>query len=80
MPRVKIVKLRIRNGKIQRRKKISTVPGMTFRGGTLKRMSPVERRNRKMGQRIGKIKRRAKLNQSIRKRKRSVLKRKRLGY
>ena len=80
MPRVKIVKLRIRNGKIQRRKKVSTVPGMTVRNGTLKRMSPVERRNRKMGQRRGKLKRRVKIQQAIRKRKRSILKRKRLGY
>lgn len=77
--RVKIVKARIRGGKIQRRKKISNVPGMTLRGGKLKRMTPAERRNRKMGQRSGKIKRRSKMNRAIMKRQRSLRKRKALG-
>ena len=78
--RVKIVKLRIRNGQVQRRKKVSNIPGMTLRGGKLKRMSPTERRNRKMGAKRAKIKRRAKLQQAIRKRAKSLQKRKRLGY
>ena len=77
--RVKIVKARIRGGKIQRRKKISNVPGMTLRSGKLKRMTPAERRNRKMGQRRGKVKRRAKMNRAIMKRQRSLRKRKALG-
>ena len=77
--RVKLVKVRIRNGKIQRRKKVSNVPGMTFRGGKLKRMSVTERRNRKMGARKGKTKRRAHMRQAILKRARSLQKRKRLG-
>jgi len=77
--RVKLIKVRIRNGQIQRRKKVSNVPGMSFRGGKLQRMSPTERRNRKMGARKGKVKRRAHLQQAIRKRARSIQKRKRLG-
>ena len=77
--RVKIVKARIRGGVIQRRKKVSNVPGMTMRGGKLKRMTPAERRNRKMGQRSGKIKRRSKMNRAIMKRQRSIRKRKALG-
>lgn len=77
--RVKIIKARIRGGKIQRRKKISNVPGMTLRSGKLKRMTPAERRNRKMGQRRGKIKRRSKMNRAIMKRQRSLRKRKALG-
>lgn len=77
--RVKIVKARIRGGKIQRRKKVSNVPGMTIRGGKLTRMSPAERRRRKMGQRRGKIKRKAKMNRAIMKRQRSIRKRKALG-
>lgn len=77
--RVSVVKVRIRNGQVQRRKKVSNVPGMSFRGGKLERMSPTERRNRKMGARKGKMKRRAKLQQAIRKRARSIQKRKRLG-
>lgn len=77
--RIKIVGARIRGGKIQRRKKISNVPGMTIRGGKLQRMSPAERRRRKMGQRRGKIKRKAKMNRAIMKRQRSIRKRKALG-
>ena len=78
--RVKIVKLRIRNGQVQRRKKVSNVPGFTLRGGKMTRMSPTERRNRKLGAKRGKIKRRTKMVQTLRKRQRSILKRKRLGY
>ena len=77
--RINIVRARVRGGKVQRRKKVSNVPGMTFRGGTLKRMSAAERRRRKMGARKGKVKRRAKLSRSLMKRKRSLQKRKSLG-
>lgn len=77
--RVKIIKARIRGGKVQRRKKVSNVPGYTLRGGKLKRMSTTERRNRKMGQRKGKMKRKAKLIRTLQKRKRSLQKRQRLG-
>jgi hypothetical protein len=77
--RIKIVRARIRGGKVQRRKKVSNVPGMTLRGGTLKRMSPAERRRRKLGQRKGKIKRKSKMTQTLMKRKRSLRKRKTLG-
>lgn len=77
--RFKIVKARIRNGVVQRRKKVSTAPGLTFRGGKLTRMSPSERRHRKMGQRRGKLKRRAKMSRTLRKRTMSLRKRSRLG-
>ena len=77
--RIGIVKARIRGGKIQRRKKVSNVAGYTLRGGQLKRMSPAERRNRRLGQRRGKIKRRAKMTQILMKRTRSLRKRKALG-
>lgn len=77
--RISIVKARIRGGKIQRRKKVSNVPGMTLRGGKLTRMSPAERRRRKMGQRKGKMKRRAKMARTLMKRKRSIQKRRTLG-
>ena len=78
--RIKIIAVRIRNGKLQRRKKVSNVAGYAFRGGKLTRMSASERRKRKMGARRGKIKRKAKLAATIRKRKRSMLKRKRMGF
>ena len=77
--RINIVKARVRGGKVQRRKKVSNVAGYTFRGGQLKRMSPMERRKRKLGQRRGKIKRRAKLQRTLVKRKRSLRKRQSIG-
>ena len=78
--RVKIVKLRVRNGQVERRKRVSNVPGFTLRGGKLTRMSPAERRRRKLGAKRAKIKKRSKMQQILRKRARSILKRKRLGY
>jgi len=77
--RIKIIKARIRNGKIQRRKKVSNVAGYTMRNNKLTRMSPAERRKRKLGAKRGKIKRKAKLSRSLRKRKLSLQKRKRLN-
>lgn len=79
-PRIKIIKFRIRNGKIQRRKKVSAVKGFTLRGGKMTRMSPTERRRRRMGAKRAKIKRKATRVRSLMKRKRSILKRKRMGF
>lgn len=79
MGRTKLVRVRIRGGKIQRRKKLSAVPGYTTRGGKLVRMSPMERRHRKMAARRSKFKRRAKLRQALRKRKMSLRKRSAMG-
>lgn len=77
--RFKIVKARFRGGKLQRRKKVSNVSGFTYRGGKLTRMSPAERRKRKMGQRRGVIKRKAKLRQAAMKRQRTMRRRKAMG-
>jgi hypothetical protein len=79
MGRTKIIRVRVRKGKIQRRKKLSAVKGYTLRGGRLVRMSAIERRHRKMGARRAKFKRRAKLSQSLRKRRMSLRKRHSLG-
>jgi hypothetical protein len=79
MGRLKMIKARIRGGKVQRRVKKSAVKGLTLRGGKLVRMSPSEKRARKMGARRGKIKRRAKLARALMKRKRSLMKRKAMG-
>ena len=79
MGRTKMIRVRIRGGKIQRRKKLSAVQGYTTRGGKLVRMSPVERRNRKMASRRSKFKRRAKLRQALRKRKVSLRRRSAMG-
>jgi hypothetical protein len=72
MGRTKMIRVRIRNGKVQRRIKKSAVPGYTIRGGRMVRMSSIERRHRKMAARRSKFKRRAKIRQSIRKRQRSI--------
>jgi hypothetical protein len=75
----KIVRARVRGGKIQRKKKVSTRPGYTIRGGKLVRMSTKERQKRKMGARKGKVKRKAKAARAMIKRKRSMRKRQSLG-
>lgn len=77
--RIKIVKARIRNGQIQRRKKISNVPGYTLRSGKMTRMTAAERRRRKLGAKRAKIKKRGKMTRILMKRKRSLQKRQRLG-
>jgi hypothetical protein len=79
MGRMKLVRVRIRKGKVQRRKKVSAVAGFTMRGGRMIRMSPMERRHRKMAARRSKFKRRAKLGQALRKRKMSLRRRSSMG-
>jgi hypothetical protein len=77
--RIAIVKARIRGGKIQRRKKVSNVLGFTMRGGQLTRMSASERRRRKLGAKKAARKAKTKKTQMLRKRRMSLMKRKRLG-
>ena len=79
MGRTKLIRVRIRKGKVQRRIKKSAVQGFTIRGGKLTRMSPQERRHRKMAARRSKFKRRSKMKQSLRKRVLSIRKRKAMG-
>jgi hypothetical protein len=79
MGRKKLVKARIRGGKVQRRKVVSGVKGYTIRGGKLTRMSSAERLRRRISQRKAKVKRRAKLARSLIKRKRSLRRRQSLG-
>jgi hypothetical protein len=77
--RIKIIKARIRGGQIQRRKKISNVPGYSLRGGKMTRMTAAERRRRKLGAKRANIKKRGKMTRILIKRKRSLQKRQRLG-
>lgn len=79
MGRMKLVRVRIRKGKVQRRKKVSAIKGFTMRHGQMVRMSPMERRHRKMAARRSKFKRRAKLGQALRKRKMSLRRRNSMG-
>ena len=77
--RTKLIRVRVRKGKVQRRKRFSAVKGYTIRGGRMMRMSSMEKRHRKIGARKGKIKRRGKLRQALRKRKVSLRKRRSMG-
>ena len=79
MGRKKLIRARVRGGKVQRRKVVSAVKGYTIRGGKLKRMTSAERLRRRISQRRGKLKRRAKLARALIKRKRSLRKRASLG-
>ena len=79
MGRTKLVRVRIRGGKVQRRKKVSAVKGYTLRGGKMVRMSAQERMHRKRAARKSKFKRRAKLRQALRKRKMSLRRRNSMG-
>lgn len=78
-PRIKIVKVRIRGGKVQRRKKVSNVKGYKLKGTRLVRMSSQERMHRKMAARKAKVKRRAKMARAIMKRKRTMMRRHSMG-
>lgn len=79
MGRKKLIRARVRGGKVQRRKVVSAVKGYTMRGGTLTRMTSSERLKRKISQRKAKIKRKAKAARALMKRKRSLRKRAALG-
>ena len=79
MGRKKLIRARVRGGKVQRRKVVSAVKGYTIRGGKLIRMKPAERLRRKMAARRAKMKRRAKMARALIKRKRSLQRRKSLG-
>ena len=79
MGRKKLVRARVRGGKVQRRKVLSAVKGYTIRGGRLVRIPPRERLKRKLGARRAKIKRRAKLARALIRRKRTMRRRKALG-
>ena len=77
--RTKIIRARVRGGKVQRRKKFATQKGYTIRGGKVVRMSSMERMHRRRAARRAKIKRRAKMARALIKRRRSLRKRASLG-
>lgn len=79
MGRKKLIKARVRGGKVQRRKVVSAVKGYTIRGGKLTRMSSAERLRRRISQRKAKVKRRAKMARALIRRKRSLRRRQSLG-
>jgi hypothetical protein len=78
-PRIKRVRIRIRNGKIQRNVKVSNVKGFRLNHGKLVRMSATEKLHRRRGARKAKVKLRAKRARIAMKRARSIRKRHQLG-
>lgn len=77
--RINVVKVRVRGGKIQRRKKTSNVKGSKLKGGKLVRMSAAEKIKRKRGARKAAMKSKSKRARALLKRKRSLAKRKAAG-
>lgn len=76
-PRIKRVRLRIRNGKIQRNVRVNNVgKGFKLTHGRLVRMSSTERLHRRRGARRAKIKMRSKKARIAMKRMRSMRRRK----
>jgi hypothetical protein len=77
--RFKIVRAKVRAGKVLRRHKEATKAGFTMRGGKVTKMSPKERRNRKLSQRKAAKKRKGKLSRSRMNTKKALRKRRAMG-
>jgi hypothetical protein len=77
--RIKIIRRRIRKGKLQRNIKKSAVKGFTIKKGKMTRIPAAQRIRMRMKARRAAIKRRGKLQQALRKRKISLRKRKAMG-
>jgi hypothetical protein len=77
--RVKLIRVRIRGGKVQRRVKKSAVKGFTLRGGKLKRITAMQKLKMSRVQKRAAVKRRAKKSVALQKRKRSIRKLRALG-
>lgn len=70
--RLKLIRVRIRGGKVQRRVKKSAVRGFTLKAGKLKRITAQQRLRMSRIQKRAAVKRRAKIRTTIMKRKRSI--------
>lgn len=77
--RTMLIRRRIRKGKLQRNIRKSAVKGFTLKKGKLTRIPAQQRLKMRMKARRAAIKRRAKLQQALRKRKISLRKRKSMG-
>lgn len=77
--RFRIVRARIRDGKIQRRKKLSNIKGFEFKGRRFVKIPPRELLNRRRGARRAKFKRKAKRAQINRNLHRSLRRRRSIG-
>jgi hypothetical protein len=77
--RMKVVRVRVRNGVVQRQKKLSNMKGYREHDGKVVRMSPEEKRRRKQGARKARSKRRAHRAQAHRHLLQSLRKRRNAG-
>lgn len=77
--RTLLIRRRIRKGKLQRNVRRSAVKGFTLRHGKISRIPAARRIHMRIAQRRGARKRKSHLQQSLRKRKLSLRKRKALG-
>ena len=75
MGNMKRVHIRVKNGKIQRERLLSNKKGWKVKNGQPVQQSFKEKINRQVSQRVARVKRRMKLQQAIRKRYLSNLKR-----
>lgn len=73
--RSRVIRVRVRGGKIQRGRRQATQKGHTIRKGKMVKMTPLEIRNRQLGAMRARIKRRSKMHQILRSRKISLRKR-----
>ena len=77
--RLKLIRVRIRGGKVQRRVKKSAVKGFTLRGGKLKRITAMQKLKMSRVHKRAAVKRRAKKSVALQKRKRSIRKLRAMG-
>lgn len=79
MGRTKLIRRRIRKGKLQRNIRRSAVKGFTLRRGKLKRITAMQKIKMRRVQKRAAIKRRAHMQSTLRKRRRSLMRRKTMG-
>jgi hypothetical protein len=77
--RTKLIRRRIRKGKVQRNIRKSSVRGFTLKGGKLKRITAIQRIHMSRKQKLAARKRRSHMATTVRKRARSILRRKTMG-
>lgn len=77
--RIKVIRRRIRKGKLQRNIRKAAIKGFMIKKGKVTRIPAAQRLRMRLKARRAVIKRRAKLQQSLRKRKMSLRKRKAMG-
>ena len=79
MGRTKLIRRRIRQGKVQKNIKKSAVKGYTLKAGKLRRITAIQRVHMSRTQKRAARKRKTHIRTTVRKRARSILRRKTMG-